>query len=82
MPRLQRCNRNAILAPRRHTEPIIDRRVGPIKTTLDDPNVFKRLQEAGVDPTLGRGPKEAADFVKAELAEWAPIIKKSGTVVN
>ena len=30
----------------------------------------------------GRGPKETADFIKAELAKWAPIIKMSGAVVN
>ena len=43
--------------------------------------MFKRLQEAGVDPTPGRGPKETTDFIKAELAKWAPIIKASGAQV-
>jgi hypothetical protein len=44
--------------------------------------VIKRLQDAGVDPVLGRGPKETTEFIKAELAKWAPIIKLSGAVVN
>ncbi len=73
---------NAILAPAGTPQPIIEKLAAGIKTALDDPNVFKRLQEAGVDPTLGRGPKETADFIKAELAKWAPIIKMSGAVVN
>jgi tripartite-type tricarboxylate transporter receptor subunit TctC len=73
---------NAILAPAGTPQPIIDKLAGAIKTALDDPNVFKRLQEAGVEPTLGRGPKETAAFIKAELAKWAPIIKMSGAVVN
>ena len=73
---------NAILAPAGTPQPIVDKLAGAIKTALDDPNVFKRMQEAGVDPTLGRGPKETADFIKAELAKWAPIIKMSGAVVN
>ena len=73
---------NMILAPAGTPQPIVDKLAAGIKTALDDPNVFKRLQEAGVDPTLGRGPKEAADFIKAELAKWAPIIKMSGAVVN
>jgi tripartite-type tricarboxylate transporter receptor subunit TctC len=73
---------NAILAPAGTPQPIIDKLAAGIKTALDDPNVFKRLQEAGVDPTLGRGPKEATEFMKAELAKWAPIIKMSGAVVN
>jgi len=44
--------------------------------------VVKRLQEAGIDPIFGRGPKETMEFLKAELAKWAPIIKMSGAVVN
>jgi len=73
---------NAILAPAGTPPSIVEKLAGAIKIALDDPNVFKRLQEAGVDPTLGRGPKETADFIKAELAKWAPIIKMSGAVVN
>ena len=49
---------------------------------LEDPVVLKRLQEAGVDPTPGRGPKQTTDFIKAELAKWAPIIKASGAQVT
>jgi tripartite-type tricarboxylate transporter receptor subunit TctC len=71
-----------LAAPAGTPQPIIDKLAAGIKTALDDPNVFKRLQEAGVDPTLGRGPKEATEFMKAELAKWAPIIKMSGAVVN
>jgi tripartite-type tricarboxylate transporter receptor subunit TctC len=73
---------NAILAPAGTPQPIVDKLAGAIKTALDDPNVFRRLQEAGVDPTLGRGPKETAAFIAAELAKWAPIIRMSGAVVN
>jgi tripartite-type tricarboxylate transporter receptor subunit TctC len=73
---------NAILASAGTPQVIIDKLAGAIKTALDDPAVFRRLQEAGVDPTLGRGPKETADFIKAELAKWAPIIRMSGAVVN
>ena len=44
--------------------------------------VFKRLQEAGVDPTPAARPKETTEFIKAELAKWAPIIKASGARVD
>jgi tripartite-type tricarboxylate transporter receptor subunit TctC len=73
---------NAILAPAGTPASIVDKLADAIKRGLDDPTVFKRLQEAGVDPTLGRGPKKTAEFIKAELAKWAPIIKMSGAVVN
>jgi tripartite-type tricarboxylate transporter receptor subunit TctC len=73
---------NAILAPAGTPQPIIDKLAEAIRKALDDPAVFRRLQEAGVDPTLGRGPKETAAFIAAELAKWAPIIRMSGAVVN
>jgi tripartite-type tricarboxylate transporter receptor subunit TctC len=73
---------NAILAPAGTPAAIVEKLADAIKKGLDDPMVFKRLQEAGVDPTLGRGPKETAEFIRVELAKWAPIIKMSGAVVN
>jgi tripartite-type tricarboxylate transporter receptor subunit TctC len=73
---------NAILAPAGTPQSIVDKLGAAIVKSLEDPNVFKRLQEAGVDPTLGRGPKQAADFIASELAKWAPIIKASGAQVS
>ena len=73
---------NAILAPAGTPPAIVDKLAAAIIKGLEDPVVFKRLQEAGVDPTPGRGPKETADFIKAELAKWAPIIKASGAQVT
>ena len=40
------------------------------------------LQNAGVEPTPGRGPKETAAFIQAELAKWGPIIRASGAQVT
>jgi tripartite-type tricarboxylate transporter receptor subunit TctC len=73
---------NAILAPAGTPAPVVERLNGAIQKAMDDPGVIKRLQEVGIDPTPGRGPKATADFMKAELAKWAPIIKASGAVVN
>jgi tripartite-type tricarboxylate transporter receptor subunit TctC len=73
---------NAILAPAGTPQPIIDKLSTGILKALEDPTVFRRLQEAGIDPTPGRGPKETAAFMKAELAKWAPIIKASGAQVT
>jgi tripartite-type tricarboxylate transporter receptor subunit TctC len=73
---------NAILAPAGTPPSIVAKLSAAIIKGLEDPAVFKRLQEAGVDPTPGRGPKETADFMKAELAKWAPIIKASGAQVT
>jgi len=73
---------NAILAPAGTPQPIVDKLSAAIIKSLEDPLVFRRLQEAGVDPTPGRGPKETAAFIAAELAKWAPIIKASGAQVT
>ncbi|HEX8808549.1 MAG TPA: tripartite tricarboxylate transporter substrate binding protein [Xanthobacteraceae bacterium] len=73
---------NAIVAPADTPQPIIDRLNEAINKALDDPAVFKRLQEAGIDPTPGSTPKQATAFIKAELAKWAPIIKASGAHID
>ena len=73
---------NAILAPGGTPQPIVDRLSAAVQKAMDDPMVIKRLQDVGVDPTPGRGPKETTAFIKAELAKWAPIIKASGAQVD
>jgi len=73
---------NAILAPADTPQPIVERLSEAKNKALDDPAVFKRLQEAGIDPTPGSTPKQAAAFIKAELAKWAPIIKASGAHID
>jgi tripartite-type tricarboxylate transporter receptor subunit TctC len=73
---------NAILAPADTPQPIVDRLSEAINKALDDPVIFKRLQEAGIDPTPGSTPKQATAFIKAELAKWAPIIKASGAHID
>ena len=73
---------NAIMAPAGTPQPIVERLSAAIQKALQDASVFKNLQEAGIDPVLGRGPRETEAFIKAELAKWAPIIKASGARVE
>ena len=73
---------NAILAPADTPPPIVAQLNGAINKALADPVVFARLQEAGIDPTPGSTPEQLAEFIKAELAKWTPIIKASGAEVN
>jgi tripartite-type tricarboxylate transporter receptor subunit TctC len=69
---------NAILAPAGTPKPIVDRLNAVINKSLADESVFARLQEAGIDPTPGSTVEQTAEFLKAELAKWAPIVKASG----
>jgi len=73
---------NAILAPAHTPAPVVAQLSAAINKALADPTVLKRLQDAGVDPTPGGTPEKLADFIKAELAKWAPIIKASGAQVD
>ena len=73
---------NAILAPAGTPGPIVERLNAAINKSLADPAVFGSLQKVGIDPTPGSTPAQAAAFVKAELAKWAPIIKASGAQVD
>ena len=73
---------NAIFAPAKTPPSIVHLLSDSINKPLGDPAVFKRLQEAGIDPTPGSNPEKLAEFLKAELAKWAPIIKASGAVLD
>ena len=69
---------NAILAPAKTPAPIVAVLSDAINKALADATVLKRLQDAGVDPTSDSSPEKLAEFIKGELAKWAPIIKASG----
>jgi len=73
---------NVILAPAGTPQPIINKLNAAINESLADLKVIDPLKKAGVDPTPGSSPATTGDFVKAELAKWAPIIKASGAQVD
>ena len=73
---------NAILAPAKTPAPIVRRLSDAINKALADPTILKRLQDVGVDPTPDGTPEKLAEFIRAELAKWAPIIKASGAHVD
>ena len=73
---------NAILAPAGTPQPIVDKLSDAIARSLADPLVFKRMQEAGVDPTPGMSPAKTAAFIKVELEKWGAIIKATGAQID
>lgn len=73
---------NAILAPAGTPKPVVEKLNAAANKALADPAVTDALKKTGVDPTPGSTPETTADFVKAELAKWAPIIKASGAQVD
>jgi tripartite-type tricarboxylate transporter receptor subunit TctC len=73
---------NIILAPAGTPQPIVNKLNAAINESLDDPKVIDSLKKAGVDPTPGSTPASTGEFVRTELAKWAPIIKASGAQVD
>ena len=73
---------NVILAPAGTPQPIVDKLNAAINQSLADPAVTDSLKKAGIDPTPGSTPASTGEFVKTELAKWAPIIKASGAQVD
>ena len=73
---------NAILAPAKTPAPIVAALSDAINKALADPVILKRLQDVGVDPTRGGTPEKLAEFIRSELAKWAPIINASGARVD
>jgi tripartite-type tricarboxylate transporter receptor subunit TctC len=73
---------NVILAPAGTPQPAVDKLNKAINEAMADPKVINALVVAGVEPTPGSTPQQAAEFVKAELAKWAPIIAASGAHIE
>jgi tripartite-type tricarboxylate transporter receptor subunit TctC len=73
---------NVFLAPAGTPKPIVDKLNAAINKSLDDPAVTSALEKAGINATPASTPKTTGDFVKAELAKWAPIIKASGAQID
>ena len=73
---------NALLAPAGTPKPIVERLNAAINKSLADPAVSSALEKAGINPTPGSTPATTTEFMKAELAKWAPIIKASGAQVD
>jgi tripartite-type tricarboxylate transporter receptor subunit TctC len=73
---------NAILAPAGTPKDVVAKLNAAANKALADPQVIDSLKKAGIDPTPGSTPESTSDFVKAELAKWAPIIKASGAQVD
>jgi len=69
---------NAIFAPPKTAEEIVDKLNAAIQRLVDDPATFKKLQEVGIDPTPKQTPAMLAAHVKAELAKWGPVAKATG----
>jgi tripartite-type tricarboxylate transporter receptor subunit TctC len=64
----------ALFAPARTPAPVIAKLNAAIHAVLKDPEISRKLTEAGADPAAGT-PEQLADFLKSELERWGKVIR-------
>lgn len=68
---------NGVFAPARTPPDIITRLNRELAAIATDPAVVKRLADVGFD-AFTQSPGELGDFVKAQIANWARMIREAG----
>lgn len=68
---------NAIAAPAKTPQAVIDRLAREIAAATRDPGFIQRLENIGVD-AVGNTPAEFAAVLKADLETWAEAVRVSG----
>ena len=70
-----------LVAPAGTPAPIIERLNHAFVSAMRDPATNEKLKSQYMDPDPGT-PAQFAAFMKAELAKWAPVIKRSGATIG
>ena len=64
----------ALFAPAKTPAPVIAKLNAAVTAALNDPELNKKLVDAGADPGA-RTPAQLADFLKSELERWGKVIR-------
>ncbi len=67
----------AIVAPAKTPKPIIDKLNAQLVSVLSNNEVKSQLNAIGFEVATST-PTQLGDYIKSEVAKWAPIVKKSG----
>lgn len=73
---------NVLLAPAGAPKPIVDQLHQATMKVMSDAAFQKDLEGLSIEPVTDSNPEKATQFIKDELAKWAPIIKATGTKVQ
>lgn len=66
---------NVILGPAGTPKPVIDRLYKTTASIMADDAFIKDLVGLGIEPITDSNPQHAAEFIKREIARWAPVVK-------
>ena len=71
----------AVLAPAGTPRDIVMKLNAEINKALNSPDVRPRLMSEAMEPS-GTTPEALGDYMKAEIAKWARVVKESGATVD
>lgn len=77
-PALIAVNWFAVMAPAKTPRPIVDRLYSAFAKTMATPEVRDRLSAVGVEAQVSAWPEAFGAFLRAELAKWGKVARKSG----
>jgi tripartite-type tricarboxylate transporter receptor subunit TctC len=72
---------NGLLVPAGTPRPIVVRLNAEINAVLKQPDVLKKMNEAGFD-LIGGSPEDFGRLIAGETDKWAPVIRKVGLKVE
>ncbi len=79
IPGLVSSTAGILLAPARTPRPIIEILHRVVMKVMADEAFLKDLEALSIEPIPDSDPDKSAQFIKSEIAKWAPIIKATGT---
>ena len=77
MPGYDVASWNALAAPAKTPQPILDKLHGALVKALADPEVQKRYAQLGVDARTST-PQELKAFYASEAERWTKVVERAG----
>ncbi len=77
VPKFETSTWYGLLAPAATPRDIVTKLNNAINTVVKNPEFNKRLAQLGADP-VAESPEFFANYLKAEIERWAPVVKASG----
>lgn len=69
------------VAPAKTPRPVIDRLNAEFAKVMAEPAIRQKLSESGFEPQTST-PEQFADYMKAEIAKWAKVIRESNITLD